>query len=58
MPVQLIVVHGHYQCPVCKTNALPCCDGDNCDNLFLAEKINTDNQDDIQEQFLSPAISH
>ncbi|WP_144886755.1 hypothetical protein [Lacibacter cauensis] len=28
--VQLVHVHGHYQCPVCGTNALPCCDGDNC----------------------------
>ncbi len=34
-PVRLIRVHGHYQCPCCKINALPCCDGDNCDNLFL-----------------------
>jgi len=35
--VQLVFVHGHYQCPVCKTNALPCCDGDNCNNTFLSE---------------------
>ena len=35
-PVTLVHVHGHYQCPVCHTNALPCCDGDNCDtNLLL-----------------------
>jgi hypothetical protein len=34
--VQLINVHGHYQCPVCFTNALPCCDGDNCHtNLYF-----------------------
>lgn len=34
--VHLVHVHGHYQCPVCYTNALPCCDGDNCDtNLLL-----------------------
>jgi hypothetical protein len=33
--VQLIHVHGHYQCPVCKTNALPCCDGDNCETNTL-----------------------
>jgi predicted RNA-binding Zn-ribbon protein involved in translation (DUF1610 family) len=39
--VSLIHVHGHYQCPVCGTNAMPCCDGDNCDtNLIL--KISTD----------------
>lgn len=35
--VQLLYVHGHYQCPVCYTNALPCCDGDNCStNNLLA----------------------
>jgi hypothetical protein len=32
--VQLVHVHGHYQCPVCKTNALPCCDGDNCETNY------------------------
>lgn len=37
--VQLVHVHGHYQCPVCFTNTLPCCDGDNCDtNLLLQSK--------------------
>ena len=36
--VDLVHVHGHYQCPVCKTNAMPCCDGDNCDtNVLLNE---------------------
>jgi hypothetical protein len=35
--VKLVFVHGHYQCPVCNTNALPCCDGDNCNNAFLEE---------------------
>ena len=36
--VTLVHVHGHYQCPVCKTNAIPCCDGDNCDtNILLKE---------------------
>jgi len=36
LQVEMVHVHGHYQCPVCKTNALPCCDGDNCDtNVFL-----------------------
>jgi hypothetical protein len=29
-PASLVHVHGHYQCSVCGTNALPCCDGDNC----------------------------
>ena len=33
--VDLVHVHGHYQCPVCKTNAMPCCDGDNCDTNVL-----------------------
>ena len=38
--VELIHVHGHYQCPICKTNALPCCDGDNCDtNKMLEEQL-------------------
>lgn len=36
--VVLVHVHGHYQCPVCNTNALPCCDGDNCDtNMILKQ---------------------
>lgn len=36
--VNLIHVHGHYQCPVCNTNALPCCDSDNCEtNLLLKQ---------------------
>ncbi len=36
--VALVHVHGHYQCPVCHTNALPCCDGDNCEtNLLLKQ---------------------
>lgn len=42
--VALVHVHGHYQCPVCHTNALPCCDGDNCDTNQLlkpAERVNT-----------------
>lgn len=34
-PVVLVHVHGHYQCPVCHTNALPCCDGDNCETNHL-----------------------
>ena len=33
--VDQVHVHGHYQCPVCKTNAMPCCDGDNCDTNVL-----------------------
>jgi hypothetical protein len=38
--VVLIHVHGHYQCPVCHTNALPCCDGDNCDTNLLLKTNN------------------
>ncbi|MDX1936667.1 MAG: hypothetical protein SFU21_06105 [Flavihumibacter sp.] len=35
-------VHGHYQCAVCHTNILPCCDGDNCDtNQLLVTTNNT-----------------
>ncbi len=37
--VQMVHVHGHYQCPVCCTNALPCCDGDNCDTNALLQTI-------------------
>ena len=33
--VKMIHVHGHYQCPVCNTNALPCCDGDNCETNYF-----------------------
>jgi hypothetical protein len=38
--IELVHVHGHYQCPICKTNALPCCDGDNCDSNLLLKKEN------------------
>jgi hypothetical protein len=37
--VELVYVHGHYQCPVCKTNAMPCCDSDNCDTNVLLINI-------------------
>lgn len=40
--VQLVHVHGHYQCPVCFTNALPCCDGDNCHtNQYFDNRISS-----------------
>lgn len=43
--VVLVHVHGHYQCPVCKTNALPCCDGDNCNtNNLLADEGPAENK--------------
>lgn len=46
--VHLVFVHGHYQCPVCKTNALPCCDGDNCNNSFLSDSVKN-NAENIKE---------
>ena len=50
--VVLVHVHGHYQCPVCKTNAMPCCDGDNCDtNVFLKN-----NEDRKQQTSIPIAI--
>jgi hypothetical protein len=46
--VSLVHVHGHYQCPVCNTNALPCCDGDNCNtNLLLNDNILIPENDNI-----------
>lgn len=55
--VQLVHVHGHYQCPVCFTNALPCCDGDNCDtNLLLNQPLVQGNATpSIQEQKEQPS---
>jgi hypothetical protein len=38
--VELVHVHGHYQCPVCYSNVLPCCDADNCDTNVLLNKEN------------------
>ena len=46
--VELVHVHGHYQCPVCKTNAMPCCDGDNCDTNVLFN-----NNEDPESQTLN-----
>ena len=43
--VDLVHVHGHYQCPVCKTNAMPCCDGDNCGTNVLLK-----NNEDLKPQ--------
>jgi hypothetical protein len=49
--VELIHVHGHYQCPICKTNALPCCDGDNCDtNLLLNDRLQIEKKIDTTDQ--------
>jgi hypothetical protein len=39
-PSSLVHVHGHYQCSACGINALPCCDGDNCDtNVQLTVQL-------------------
>ena len=40
--VQMVQVHGHYQCPVCKINTLPCCDGDNCETNYLLKQKSTE----------------
>ncbi len=49
--VEMIHVHGHYQCPICKTNALPCCDGDNCDtNLMLNDRLDPTRTEDKKDQ--------
>lgn len=38
--VTLIHVYGQYQCPICKTKALPCYNGDNYDtNLLLRNEL-------------------
>ena len=29
-PIQALVVHGHYQCPICKSNIDDCCQGEVC----------------------------
>lgn len=42
---ELVHVHGHYQCPVCKTNSMPCCDGDNCETNVLLK-----NNEDLSTQ--------
>ena len=31
--VSLIFVHGHYQCPVCKSNVDDCCQGEVCQTV-------------------------
>jgi len=49
--VELIHVHGHYQCPICKTNALPCCDGDNCEtNKMLDEQVKYEGSSNQKDQ--------
>ncbi|MBX9782193.1 MAG: hypothetical protein K2X48_02765 [Chitinophagaceae bacterium] len=47
--VTLVHVHGHYQCPVCCTNALPCCDGDNCHTNMLMDDHATEKNNPGEE---------
>jgi len=59
--VELVHVHGHYQCPVCKTNVMPCCDGDNCDtNVLLKnnEEHEISNTKYLQRSQRTPSESH
>lgn len=42
--VELVHIHGHYQCPKCGINNLPCCDGDNCHTDFTKSEHNKDNK--------------
>ena len=40
-PLNTVVVHGHEQCAVCKSNIFECCSGDTCDadhNLSVGYK--------------------
>ncbi|MEO6541315.1 MAG: hypothetical protein ABIN74_10005 [Ferruginibacter sp.] len=55
--VQLVFVHGHYQCPSCKTNALPCCDGDNCNNAFITKAGKADLLENEEENCGSSTIA-
>ncbi len=56
--VDMIHVHGHYQCPVCKTNALPCCDGDNCDTNQLLKNSSNPKVNSVSEIKESITPSH
>jgi len=42
--VELIYVHGHYQCPKCGINNLPCCDGDNCHTDYTKSSKSKSNE--------------
>ena len=57
--VELVHVHGHYQCPVCHTNGLPCCDGDNCNtnNLLKEEETNNPVSTSANPAILNPQIT-
>jgi hypothetical protein len=56
----MIFVHGHYQCSVCNTNALPCCDGDNCGNYFFvaAEKEKSTNNEAVKQSVSNDKDAH
>ena len=38
--VSLFFVHGHYQCPVCKSNVDDCCQGEVCQTVEEKEEEN------------------
>lgn len=39
---QPIFIHSHYQCPACKMNISPCCDGATCEVVDLSwHPVNT-----------------
>jgi len=35
-PLQVVVVHGHEQCAICKSNVGECCTGDTCETDYNA----------------------
>lgn len=37
---EMVFVHSHYQCPRCKNNIAPCCEGEN----FVEEEEDLDEQ--------------
>jgi len=38
-PIQALVVHGHYQCPICKSNIDDCCQGEVCQTTTNERKV-------------------
>jgi hypothetical protein len=46
---EMVFVHSHYQCPRCKINIAPCCEGENCQEITKNEGILPPNQHTITE---------
>jgi hypothetical protein len=44
-PTEPVHVHGHYQCSVCSTNIMPCCDGAQCEMPWQE----ADNENTVEE---------